>query len=130
MLKSASISSEISFTLDLIAVSKIVAAFVLNSSDKSDCPAIKASTCSFTSMSFALSSSSFSSSFFASTSSKGISSSGESLPIITIHEKGTSSNKFLILRVKREVVNGAPYYRNYVEKGKFLGDLIGRYASS
>lgn len=62
--------------------------------------------------------------------SKGISSSGESLPIITIHEKGTSSNKFLILRVKREVVNGAPYYRNYVEKGKFLGDLIGRYASS
>lgn len=62
--------------------------------------------------------------------SKGTSSSGERLPIITIHQKGSTTNKLLILRVKREMVNNAPYYRNYVEKGKFLGDLIGRYASS
>jgi hypothetical protein len=57
-------------------------------------------------------------------------SSGERLPIITIHERGTASKKLLILRVKRETVNGSPYYRNYVEKGNFLGELIGRYASA
>jgi hypothetical protein len=62
--------------------------------------------------------------------SKGISSSGESLPIITIHQKGKPTNILLILRVKIETLNNAPYYRNYVEKGKFLGDLIARSASS
>ena len=62
--------------------------------------------------------------------SKGISSSGESIPIITIHQKGKSTNILLILRVKIETLNNAPYYRNYVEKGKFLGDLIARSASS
>ena len=62
--------------------------------------------------------------------SKGISSSGESIPIITIHQKGKPTNILLILRVKIETLNNAPYYRNYVEKGKFLGDLIARAASS
>ena len=62
--------------------------------------------------------------------SKGISSSGESIPIITIHQKGKPTNILLILRVKIETLNNAPYYRNYVEKGKFLGDLIARSASS
>lgn len=62
--------------------------------------------------------------------SKGVSSSGESLPIISIHQKGKPTNILLILRVKIETVNNAPYYRNYIEKGKFLGDLIARAASS
>ena len=63
--------------------------------------------------------------------SKGTSSSsGKSFPIITIHEKGDSANILLILRVKIETLNNAPYYRNYIEKGKFLGDLISRSTSS
>jgi hypothetical protein len=62
--------------------------------------------------------------------SKGTSSSGKSLPIITIHEKGKPDNILLILRVKIETLNNAPYYRNYIEKGKFLGDLISRSTSS
>jgi hypothetical protein len=62
--------------------------------------------------------------------SKGTSSSGKSLPIITIHEKGKPDNILLILRVKIETLNNTPYYRNYIEKGKFLGDLISRSTSS
>ena len=62
--------------------------------------------------------------------SKGTSSSGKSFPIITIHEKGDSANILLIFRVKIETLNNAPYYRNYIEKGKFLGDLISRSTSS
>ena len=62
--------------------------------------------------------------------SKGTSSSGKSLPIITIHEKGKPDNILLILRVKIETLNNEPYYRNYIEKGKFLGDLISRFTSS
>lgn len=61
---------------------------------------------------------------------KGRSQSGESLPKIVIHKRGTVSDELIILRVKREVKDGGPYYRNYVEKGSFLGNLIGRYASA
>ena len=50
MPKLAGHNTKLEFTAD----SKIVAAFVLNSSDKSSCPAIKASTCSSTSSFFIL----------------------------------------------------------------------------
>jgi hypothetical protein len=62
--------------------------------------------------------------------SKATSSSGKSLPIITIHEKGKPDNILLILRAKIEIRKNLPYYRNYMEKGKFLGDLISRSTSS
>jgi|TARA_B100000035_G_scaffold19952_1_gene15932 hypothetical protein len=56
--------------------------------------------------------------------------SGGALPIITIHKKGDSQAQLLILRVKVENIKGAPYFRNYVEKGRYLTNLIGRYASA
>ena len=56
--------------------------------------------------------------------------SGGALPIITIHKKGETTQQLLILRVKVENIKGAPYFRNYVEKGRYLGTLIGRYASA
>ena len=56
--------------------------------------------------------------------------SGGQLPIITIHKKGNTQQQLLILRVKVESIKGSPYFRNYVEKGRYLGDLIGRYASA
>ena len=61
---------------------------------------------------------------------KGTTTGGDSLPIINIHEKGNTNNVLLTLRVKVEQKNGGPYFRNYVEKGKFLGDLFARYASA
>jgi hypothetical protein len=56
--------------------------------------------------------------------------SGGALPIITIHKKGETTQQLLILRVKVETIRGAPYFRNYVEKGRYLGTLIARYASA
>ena len=56
--------------------------------------------------------------------------SGGALPIISIHKKGETTEQLLILRVKVENIKGAPYFRNYVEKGRYLGTLIGRYASA
>lgn len=51
---------------------------------------------------------------------------GEPLPSVIIVEK-TSRAQLLIVRVKREAVGGG-YYRNLIEKGKFMGDLIAEYA--
>lgn len=51
---------------------------------------------------------------------------GEPLPSVIIVEK-TSRAQLLIVRVKRESVGGG-YYRNLIEKGKFMGDLIAEYA--
>ena len=47
---------------------------------------------------------------------------GEPLPSIIIVEK-TSRVPLLIVRVKREAVGGG-YYRNLIEKGKFMGEVI------
>lgn len=51
---------------------------------------------------------------------------GEQLPSIVIVEKN-SNQPMLIVRVKRESIGGG-YYRNLIEKGKFMGDLIAEYA--
>ena len=51
---------------------------------------------------------------------------GEKLPSVIIVEK-TSRSPMLIVRVKRESIGGG-YYRNLIEKGKFMGDLIAEYA--
>ena len=51
---------------------------------------------------------------------------GEPLPSIIIVEK-TSRVPLLIVRVKREAVGGG-YYRNLIEKGNFMGEVIAKNA--